>query len=153
VGQILLNVEGGDLHTALEECVSSAIEGRPGVRRTIWYQTLPTALCFLLQRAEYDRAKKQLIKKNTRFALDRTICLDRYLEANRADATVRRAELGRHRAEKKRVDTILNAYQNFQGVALDAALQGMPHTPTAPRAVCWLALCSIRMCLICCAVL
>ena len=74
-----------------------------------------------MQRADFDREKKELIKLNTRFDFHNDIYLDRFLLKNKDESLRRRAILAKYRAEKKDLEHKIAFYENFKNKGVDLA--------------------------------
>jgi len=98
VGDLIVEVEAGDLHVAIDRYTSTNIDYRLpnaeniAAEKMIWFSRFPEIVCIQVQRACFDPIKKRPMKMNTKFQFPKKLFLDRYKLERKAQASKLREE-------------------------------------------------------------
>ena len=147
-GPLILHIAGGSLMSALDEYTHTTITDyrtnptSPPTPATssLWFERLPTVLCFQLQRVGYDAVRREAVKDNRFFRLDETMWMDRYVVGRRVESESVRVEVGGWKEQRAKVESEMKRLMEYNGssIALNAALDVSAHyvasLPAAPLA-------------------
>jgi len=124
-GQINLDIEYGDLLTAWECSKSARIENfttPTGTETTatqrVWVDKLPSILLFQIQRAAYDKEKKELMKINKRFEFPKVLFVDRFLSKNKKAAKKQHTVFKRLRKQIKSLEETIDSISKYKNSGL-----------------------------------
>ncbi|PXF40923.1 Ubiquitin carboxyl-terminal hydrolase 28 [Gracilariopsis chorda] len=107
---------------------------RAAATKSVWFTALPPVVVIYLQRVQYNRSTLQADKVHDRYDFPLEIAFDRYMEENRKEATLARHRVRAIKAEKERLNTLLEHYQRFPLEDTQDAQEGSSATQE-PRAV------------------
>jgi len=127
--EVILNIESGDVHAAMEEYVVVQVEDYVGgkqrdqaVEKSVWFEEFPPVLMLQLQRVSYDKDLQAAVKLNAKFNFPREIFMDRYLEKHRTEALEGRQQVAEMRACCRDIEKKLDVRTNSDGPRQDIAL-------------------------------
>ena len=135
-GPLILHIAGGSLMSALDEYTHTTLDYRASASAaptpatsSLWFERLPTVLCFQLQRVGYDSVRKEAVKDNRLFRLDERIWMDRYCVQRREESEAKRAEAGGWKEQRAKVEAEMKRLTDYNdsGIALNAALDASAH--------------------------
>ena len=135
-GPLILHIGGGSLMSALDEYTYTTLDYRASAASSptpatssLWFERLPTVLCFQLQRVGYDSVKKEAVKDNRFFRLDERIWMDRYVLERRSDSEAKRSEVNGWKEQRAKVEVEIKQLTDYNGsgIALNDALDGSAH--------------------------
>ena len=146
-GPLILHIGGGSLMSALDEYTYTTLDYRASAAssptpatQSLWFERLPTVLCFQLQRVGYDSVKKEAVKDNRFFRLDERIWMDRYVLEQRSESEAKRSEVNGWKEQRAKVEVEMKQLTDYNGsaIALNTALDGCAHylssLPASPLA-------------------
>eukprot|EP01102_Stenamoeba_stenopodia_P002371 TRINITY_DN1218_c0_g2_i1.p1 TRINITY_DN1218_c0_g2~~TRINITY_DN1218_c0_g2_i1.p1 ORF type:complete len:1011 (+),score=241.30 TRINITY_DN1218_c0_g2_i1:393-3425(+) len=121
--QIILDIKSGDLYQSLDEYTSGEkiadYTTEKGfvtqADRVVRFKRLPEMIAFQLQRLSFNKELKAAVKLDSPFKFQKTIYLDRYLEANSAETEVRRARTAALNTEKQLLIDKLDKLLRYKG--------------------------------------
>eukprot|EP00743_Colponemidia_sp_Colp-15_P007033 GILK01007589.1.p1 GENE.GILK01007589.1~~GILK01007589.1.p1 ORF type:complete len:990 (-),score=185.29 GILK01007589.1:398-3367(-) len=121
-GQINLNLGHGDVYSSWDSFNHTTLDGyiTPGgnvttARSDCWLKSIPPVLLLQLQRVSYDAEKQSLVKLHDRFTFEKTLFIDRFLESNKAEASLLRERLEALRVEHKELEDAFNRFKDYDG--------------------------------------
>ena len=135
-GPLILHIGGGSLMSALDEYTYTTLDYRASAASaptpatsSLWFERLPTVLCFQLQRVGYDSVKKEAVKDNRFFRLDERIWMDRYVTERRSESETKRSEVNGWKEQRAKVEVDMKRLTDYNGsgIAINTALDGCAH--------------------------
>ncbi|CAG9334956.1 unnamed protein product [Blepharisma stoltei] len=125
-GQILLDVEEGDLFSAWDASYHAQIEGYKTplnhvcvAEQEAWLEKAPSMLLFQIQRVKYDSETFEIYKDNRVFNYPKTLYPDRFLLENKELGTNLRKRFLEIKKKIKILENTLQKFRNYKALYLD----------------------------------